>query len=93
MVKGLMLLMFSLKTKGEVVNLGGTDEHSVLEYAQIVKELTKSKSKIVHTEDLPQDDPLRRKPDISKAKKLLDWKPKVSLREGLEKTIEYFKSI
>lgn len=93
MVKGLMLLMFSSKTKGEVVNLGGTIEHTVLEYAQLVKELIKSKSKIVHTEDLPEDDPLRRRPDISKAKRLLNWEPKVNLAEGLKKTIEYFQYI
>lgn len=93
MVEGLTRLMFSAKTKGEVVNLGSTDEHTVLEYAQIVKDLTGSSSEIVKTEALPKDDPLKRRPDISKAKKLLDWEPKVTLREGLKKTIEYFKSL
>jgi len=92
MVKGLISLMFSPKTKGEVVNLGSTDEHTVLEYANLVKELTKSSSEITKTENLPQDDPLRRRPDISKAKRLLNWEPKVTLREGLKKTIDFFKS-
>lgn len=93
MVEGLMRLMFYPKTKGEIVNLGSTDEHTVNEYAKIVKELTKSPSGIVHGENLPEDDPLRRKPDISKAMRLLDWKPKVTLREGLNKTIEYFQTL
>lgn len=93
MIEGLMKLMFYTKTKGQVVNLGTTQEHSVLEYATMVKQLTKSKSEIVFNEALPQDDPMRRKPDIAKAKQLLDWHPTVSLEVGLQKTIDYFRKI
>lgn len=93
LVDGLIKLMFSEKTKGEVVNLGSDDEHSVLEYANLVKKLTNSNSEIVFSEALPIDDPHKRRPDISKAKELLTWEPKVLLEEGLLKTIEYLKSV
>jgi nucleoside-diphosphate-sugar epimerase len=62
----------------------------MLEFAEIVKDLTQSNSKIVH-KDLPIDDPHVRCPDITKAKKELGWEPKVSLEQGLKKTIDYFK--
>ncbi|MBI2051420.1 SDR family oxidoreductase [Candidatus Roizmanbacteria bacterium] len=91
MIEGLTTLMFHANTKGEVVNLGSEDEHTVLEYAQMIKKLTNSKSKIVFSEQLPQDDPKKRCPDISKAKKLLGWKPKISLAEGLKRMIAYVK--
>lgn len=90
-VEGLIKLMFGSNTNGEVVNIGSDEEHSVLEYAEMVKKLTNSQSKIVFSESLPQDDPKERKPDISKAKRLFDWEPKVSLEDGLKRTIEYFK--
>lgn len=93
MVEGLLKLMFSENAAGEVVNLGSMQEHSVLEYAKIIIELTHSKSKIEFLGKLPEDDPKRRRPDISKAQKLLGWNPKISLENGLEKTIEYFKRI
>lgn len=72
------------------VNLGNPLELSILKLAEKIKEITKSKSKIVFHE-LPVDDPLVRKPDISKAKQLLGWEPKVNLDEGLANTIEWFK--
>jgi dTDP-glucose 4,6-dehydratase len=71
------------------VNIGNPGEFSILEFADIVLELTHSESKIIH-EPLPVDDPKQRKPDITLAKKILKWEPKVNLREGLEPTIEYF---
>ena len=74
---------------GEVFNIGNNDEITILEFAEIIKKLTKSKSKIVF-EQLPKDDPRQRRPDISKAKKNLNWEPKISLEEGLLKTIKYF---
>lgn len=74
------------------VNIGNPIEFTIKELAERVIELTGAKSKIVY-QDLPKDDPLQRQPDISLAKKELDWEPKVNLREGLMKTIEYFKSI
>lgn len=92
-VEGLYRLMFSDKTKGEVVNIGSEEEHTVLEYATMVKRLTNSSSEIATTEPLPTDDPMQRRPDITKAKQLLDWQPNVSLEEGLIKTIEYFKTL
>ncbi len=92
MVEGLMRLMFYPNTKGCIVNLGSTDEHSVLDYARIIKKLAGSKSEIIFSEKLPPDDPKLRKPDISKAKKTLGWSPKVALETGLRKMIEYYKS-
>lgn len=90
MVGGLMKLMFTDDLDGEIVNLGNQDEVSILEIANLIKKMTNSSSKIIF-KPLPRDDPVRRKPDISKAKKLLGWKPTISLEEGLRRTIEYFK--
>lgn len=72
------------------VNIGNPDEISLKQFAEEIKELTGSASEIVFR-PLPQDDPKQRKPDISKAKELLGWQPKVSRREGLMKTLAYFK--
>ena len=72
------------------VNIGNPTEHSVSEIAEIIISLTNSKSTIKYQE-LPQDDPHRRKPEISKINELTNWEPIVPLREGLVKTIEYFK--
>jgi nucleoside-diphosphate-sugar epimerase len=72
------------------VNLGNPDEFTILELAKIIIDLTGSRSKITY-KDLPQDDPKQRKPDIAKAKKFLNWQPRVSLKEGLSKTIDYFR--
>lgn len=76
--------------KGEVYNLGNEEEYKILDIAKIIKNLTNSDSEIVFN-DLPEDDPKIRKPDISKARKYLNWEPKIKLEEGLERTIEYFK--
>ncbi|OGK17218.1 NAD-dependent dehydratase [Candidatus Roizmanbacteria bacterium RIFCSPHIGHO2_01_FULL_39_12c] len=89
MVVGLMRLMFYPNTKGEIINLGSEKENTVLQYAQMIIKLTGSKSKIIFSEPLPENDPLQRRPDISKAKKLLNWKPKTSLEIGLQKMINY----
>ncbi len=72
------------------VNIGNPVEFTILELAQLVIELTKSKSKIIF-QPLPADDPMQRKPDVELAKTALGWEPKINLREGLEKTIAYFK--
>jgi UDP-glucuronate decarboxylase len=74
------------------VNLGNPGEFTVLELAKLVLEFTGSKSRIVD-KPLPADDPKQRKPDITLAKKWLDWEPKVPLRDGLAKTIDWFRSI
>ena len=72
------------------VNIGNPSEFTMLEFAHQVKELTGSKSEIEFRE-LPTDDPKQRKPDISKAKRLLDWEPKIELSQGLLPTVEYFQ--
>jgi len=72
-------------------NIGNPTEFTILECAKLVLEVTGSQSKIV-SEPLPEDDPKQRKPDITKAKTLLGWEPKIQLREGLEKSMEYFRS-
>lgn len=87
MIEGLYKLMLS--DIHEPVNLGNPQEMTILDFAKKIIELTKSKSKIVY-KALPQDDPKVRRPDISKAKKLLNWEPKMSLEEGLERTIAWF---
>ncbi|MCK9290917.1 MAG: UDP-glucuronic acid decarboxylase family protein [Bacteroidales bacterium] len=74
------------------VNIGNPDEFTMIELAEKVIELTKSKSKIVF-QPLPQDDPMQRRPDISLAKEKLNWEPTVKLNEGLIKTIDYFKTV
>jgi len=71
------------------VNLGNPNEFSMLELAEKVIQITKSKSKIVF-EPLPQDDPKQRRPDITLANSLLGWQPLVNLESGIEKTAEYF---
>ena len=72
-------------------NIGNPVEFTILECAQAVLEVTDSKSEL-RFEALPQDDPTRRKPDISKAKAILDWEPKIALREGLKLSLDFFKS-
>lgn len=88
LVEGIIKLMSS--KINEPVNLGNPSEFTVMQLAKILVKLTSAKSKITF-KDLPQDDPKQRKPDISKAKSLLRWKPKVGLSEGLTKTIEWFR--
>jgi len=72
------------------LNIGNPTEMSILDLAESIKKLTKSKRKIVF-HDLPVDDPMVRRPDVSKAKKILNWKPEVSFDQGIKKTIEWFR--
>jgi len=88
LIDGIYRLMIS--EINDPVNLGNSEEHTILEFAEKIKNLAKSKSEIVF-EELPIDDPHVRCPDISKAKKELEWKPKVELKEGLQRTIDWFK--
>ncbi len=90
LVEGIYKLATMDGIEGEVFNLGNPEEITILELARLIKEITGSSSEIVFKER-PEDDPDRRKPDITKAKKILNWHPKVSLREGLIKTIGWFK--
>lgn len=91
LVRGIIALMDSDSVGGEVVNLGNPQEYKTIDLAKLVIVLTKSKSAIVY-DQLPQDDPRQRRPDITKAQKLLGWQPAVGLEEGLEKTIEYYRT-
>lgn len=72
------------------MNIGNPDEYTILEFAKIILRITESRSKTVF-KSLPVDDPKQRRPDITKARKLLGWEPKVSLEQGLKETIKYFK--
>jgi dTDP-glucose 4,6-dehydratase len=73
------------------VNIGNPDEFTILECAQVVLDVTGAKSEL-RFEDLPEDDPIRRCPDITKARELLGWEPRITFKEGLEKSLEFFKS-
>jgi UDP-glucuronate decarboxylase len=90
LVDGLVRLMGSPEAVTGPVNLGNPGEFTIRELAEMVIDLTGASSRIVHM-PLPADDPRQRRPDISKANELLDWKPSVPLREGLVKTIKYFE--
>lgn len=90
LVEGMCRMMSSREGFTGPVNLGNPGEFTMLELAEKILSITGSKSKIVH-KPLPQDDPVQRKPVIDLAQKELDWRPKVSLEEGLEKTIAYFE--
>jgi nucleoside-diphosphate-sugar epimerase len=92
MIEGLYSLATTPNRAGEIINIGNPNEKTILEIADIIKKLSRSQSKIVF-KTIGQDDPKKRCPDIIKAKKLLNWQPKINLEEGLKKTIEYFKSI
>ena len=92
LVDGLVRLMRSPTGFTGPVNLGNPGEFTILELANVIIKLTGSKSKILMKE-LPQDDPERRKPDISLARSTLDWSPRVPLEEGLTKTIDYFEDL
>ena len=90
MVEALIRMMNNSKGFDGPVNLGNPVEMTVAELAEKIIRLTDSSSSLEYRE-LPQDDPTRRKPDISLAKKMLGWEPKVSLEDGLKETISYFK--
>ncbi len=91
LVDGIVKMMATEQDITGPVNLGNPDEYKVKKLAKTVINLTGSKSGIVYR-DLPQDDPVRRKPDIRKARKSLGWYPQVDLETGLSTTIEYFKT-
>ncbi|HLI27532.1 MAG TPA: UDP-glucuronic acid decarboxylase family protein [Chloroflexota bacterium] len=92
LVRGLELAMFAEGTRGEVFNLGNPDEHTVLEYAELVRALVNPHVPIVFR-PLPADDPTRRRPDITRARERLGWQPEVPLREGLLRTVEWFRAL
>ena len=92
LVEGLVRAMESDRSSGLVINLGNPAEHTILEYAQMIRELAGSKSEVILTDFAVGDDPQRRRPDITKARDLLAWEPCVRLEDGLSRTIEYFRS-
>ncbi|MEC8996225.1 MAG: UDP-glucuronic acid decarboxylase family protein [Pseudomonadota bacterium] len=91
LVSGLQKMMNSSRETIGPINLGNPTELKIIDLAKKIIELTDSKSKIIN-KDLPLDDPIRRKPDISEAKKILDWAPNVEIDDGLKETIKYFKT-
>jgi UDP-glucuronate decarboxylase len=95
LVSGLTAIMESNRpdASGRVYNVGNPEEHTILDYAQLVLELIpESSSSITHMPPVP-DDPSRRRPDISRAKSELSWEPRVPLRDGLGRTIDYFREV
>ncbi len=90
LVDGIYKLLLS--DYAQPVNIGNPDEITINEFAQEILKLTGSKSKVIYT-PLPTDDPKQRRPDITKAKAILGWEPKVSRSEGLKLTLEYFKGV
>lgn len=91
LIDGFVSLMFSAKQVTGPINLGNPREFTMIELAEKVIGVTKSKSKI-EFHDLPQDDPKQRKPDITKAQAILNWNPTVELEEGIELTVSEFKT-
>src|SRR3954469_1415430 len=89
LIEGIYRLMMS--NTNDPVNIGNPTELTMLQFAEAIIKATKSKSKIVH-KPLPQDDPKQRKPDITRAKAVLKWEPKVNLAQGLVNTIDYFRT-
>jgi UDP-glucuronate decarboxylase len=92
LVEGFVRLMATSAEVTGPINLGNPGEFTIIELAEKVIAATGSSSKIIHL-PLPQDDPRQRRPDISKAKKYLDWEPRVTLDQGLVHTIEYFDEL
>lgn len=92
LVEGLVRMMKSDDSVTGPINLGNPEEFTIRQLAETVIQLTGSRSEIVHR-DLPADDPQQRRPDITKARELLDWSPSVQLNEGLESTIRYFDTL
>ena len=91
LIRGFIALMATDDTVTGPINIGNPDEFTIRQLAELVLELTGSSSKLAY-KPLPPDDPRQRRPDITKAKETLGWEPTVRLREGIERTIQYFKS-
>lgn len=90
LVDGLIKMMNNSQKFIGPVNLGNNSERTILDFAKLIIEMTGSKSKIIY-KDLPSDDPMQRKPDLTLAKKELNWQPSTDIKVGLEETIRYFK--
>jgi len=92
MIRGFRLMMDTPDAETGPVNLGNPDEYSVLQLAAMVAEATGTQVK-VDPRRLPQDDPTRRRPDITMARKLLGWEPTIALRDGIAQTVKWFRSV
>jgi UDP-glucuronate decarboxylase len=92
LIEGFIRLMDAPSTLTGPINIGNPGEFTIRQLAEIVIEMTGSSSEIIQM-PLPQDDPLQRRPDITKARELLDWQPTIPLRQGLERTIDYFRTL
>jgi UDP-glucuronate decarboxylase len=92
LVDGIYKLLTLAKPIATPINLGNPNEFTISELAKLVIKIAGSKSEIIY-KSLPQDDPMHRRPDISKAKELLGWEPKIQLKEGIERTANFFKSV
>jgi len=90
LIDGICKLLFS--NISDPVNIGNPEEITILDFAKEIIKLTGTNQKLIYKE-LPKDDPLQRQPDISKAKTLLNWEPRISRTEGLKITYEYFTSL
>lgn len=91
LIDGIIKAMESEGTKGEIFNLGNPAEFTITDLAEVVKRVTGSSSEITYTESLPEDDPKKRKPDITRARTILKWEPQINLESGLQKLISYLK--
>lgn len=91
LVRGLTAAMESGAARGEVVNLGNPEEHTVLEFARFIAEAARSSAGFVNKPVAVGDDPQRRRPDIAKARELLGWQPTVPLAQGIDATVAYFR--
>ena len=92
MVQGLLSAMFSVGTRGEVFNLGNPDEYTVRDFAQQIARHVGSVAGVIYC-PLPVDDPTRRCPDISKARRILHWEPTIDLETGMDQTIRWFRDV
>ncbi|MBN1216510.1 MAG: SDR family oxidoreductase [Candidatus Lokiarchaeota archaeon] len=89
-IEGILKMVYNDNAIGEVINIGNDKEYTILELANVIIELTNSNSKVIF-KGLPIDDPKRRSADIKKARNILNWEPKTPLKEGLKKTIQWFR--
>jgi UDP-glucuronate decarboxylase len=93
LIDGMLAMMNSRDGFTGPVNLGNPTEFTIRELAELIVEVSGSSSQIEQSRGLPEDDPLQRKPDIALARRELEWEPSIALRDGIEKTIEFFKTI
>jgi len=91
LIKGIEKMMNLEQPTFGPINMGNPEEFTIKELAELILQLIQTKSKMVY-KDLPKDDPMQRRPDITEARNILNWGPKINLQEGLAKTIEYYKS-